>query len=69
MSGLSHFQRLEAESLHIFREVVATSENPVMLWSIGKDSCVLLHLVMKAFHPAPRRFHCCMWTPPGSLRK
>jgi sulfate adenylyltransferase subunit 2 len=56
MSGLTHLQRLEAESIHIFREVVATSENPVMLWSIGKDSCVLLHLALKAFYPAPLPF-------------
>jgi sulfate adenylyltransferase subunit 2 len=56
MSGLSRLQRLEAESIHIFREVVATSENPVMLWSIGKDSCVLLHLALKAFYPAPLPF-------------
>ena len=52
MSTLSHLQKLEAESIHIFREVVATCENPVMLWSIGKDSAVLLHLAMKAFYPA-----------------
>jgi sulfate adenylyltransferase subunit 2 len=52
MRGLTHLQRLEAESIHIFREVVATSDNPAMLWSIGKDSCVLLHLALKAFYPA-----------------
>ena len=52
MSSLSHLQKLEAESIHIFREVVATCENPVMLWSIGKDSAVLLHVAMKAFYPA-----------------
>jgi sulfate adenylyltransferase subunit 2 len=56
MSGLSRLQRLEAESIHIFREVVATIDNPVMLWSIGKDSCVLLHLALKAFYPAPLPF-------------
>src|ERR1700722_7593958 len=56
MSGLSRLQRLEAESIYIFREVAATSENPVMLWSIGKDSCVLLHLAIKAFYPAPLPF-------------
>jgi sulfate adenylyltransferase subunit 2 len=49
---LTHLQRLEAESIHIFREVVAECENPVMLYSIGKDSSVLLHLAQKAFHPA-----------------
>jgi sulfate adenylyltransferase subunit 2 len=49
---LTHLQRLEAESIHIMREVVAECENPVMLYSIGKDSSVMLHLAMKAFHPA-----------------
>ena len=49
---LSHLSRLEAESIHIFREVAATFEKPVMLYSVGKDSSVLLHLAMKAFHPA-----------------
>ncbi|HEY4042478.1 MAG TPA: phosphoadenosine phosphosulfate reductase family protein, partial [Rhodopila sp.] len=56
MRGLTHLQRLEAESIHIFREVVATADNPVLLYSIGKDSAVLLHLAMKAFHPAPLPF-------------
>ena len=49
---LSHLDRLEAESLHILREVAAEFRNPVMLYSIGKDSTVLLHLLAKAFHPA-----------------
>jgi len=49
---LTHLQRLEAESIHILREVVAECEHPVMLYSIGKDSAVMLHLAMKAFHPA-----------------
>jgi len=49
---LTHLERLEAESIHIMREVVAESENPVMLYSIGKDSSVMLHLAMKAFYPA-----------------
>lgn len=52
MTGLTHLQRLEAESIHIFREVAAECEKPVMLYSIGKDSAVLLHLAMKAFHPS-----------------
>jgi sulfate adenylyltransferase subunit 2 len=56
VSSLSHLQRLEAESIHIFREVVATCDNPVLLYSIGKDSCILLHLAMKSFHPAPLPF-------------
>jgi len=51
-SKLTHLQRLEAESIHIFREVVAECERPVMLYSIGKDSAVMLHLALKAFHPA-----------------
>ena len=48
---LTHLQRLEAESIHILRETVAETENPVMLYSIGKDSSVLLHLAQKAFAP------------------
>src|SRR5687768_8347205 len=51
-AGLTHLQRLEAESLHIMREVVAECERPVMMYSIGKDSAVMLHLAMKAFYPA-----------------
>ena len=53
---LTHLQRLEAESIHIMREVVAESENPVMLYSIGKDSAVMLHLAMKAFYPSKPPF-------------
>jgi sulfate adenylyltransferase subunit 2 len=53
---LTHLQRLEAESIHIMREVVAETENPVMLYSIGKDSAVMLHLAKKAFYPAPPPF-------------
>ena len=49
---LTHLQRLEAESIHIMREVAAEAENPVMLYSVGKDSAVMLHLAMKAFFPA-----------------
>ncbi len=56
MHPLTHLQRLEAESIHIFREVVAECENPVMLYSIGKDSSVMLHLAVKAFYPAPLPF-------------
>jgi len=52
MSGLTHLERLEAESIHIIREVAAECRNPVMLYSIGKDSSVLLHLAMKAFYPS-----------------
>ena len=53
---LTHLERLEAEAIHIFREVVAEAERPVMLYSIGKDSAVMLHLAKKAFFPAPPPF-------------
>ena len=56
MTDLTHLQRLEAEAIHIFREVVAETENPAMLYSIGKDSAVLLHVARKAFYPAPPPF-------------
>ena len=56
MTTLTHLQRLEAESIHIMREVVAECENPVMLYSIGKDSAVMLHVAMKAFYPAKPPF-------------
>lgn len=56
MPPLSHLQRLEAESLHILREVVAETERPVMLYSAGKDSAVMLHLAAKAFWPSPPPF-------------
>ena len=53
---LTHLQRLEAESIHIMREVAAQFQKPVMLYSVGKDSSVLLHLAMKAFHPSKPPF-------------
>jgi len=53
---LTHLQRLEAESIHIMREVVAECEKPVMLYSIGKDSAAMLHVALKAFHPAAPPF-------------
>ena len=53
---LTHLQRLESESIHILREVVAECERPVLLYSIGKDSATLLHLARKAFRPAPPPF-------------
>jgi sulfate adenylyltransferase subunit 2 len=53
---ISHLRRLEAESIHIMREVVAEFRNPVMLYSIGKDSSVMLHLAMKAFYPSKPPF-------------
>ncbi|GGN44486.1 MAG: sulfate adenylyltransferase subunit CysD [Novosphingobium sp.] len=56
MKTLTHLERLEAESIHIIREVVAEAERPVMLYSVGKDSAVMLHLARKAFYPSPPPF-------------
>jgi sulfate adenylyltransferase subunit 2 len=56
MPRLTHLESLEAESIHIMREVVAECDNPVMLYSIGKDSAVMLHLALKAFHPGKLPF-------------
>ncbi|WP_029406887.1 sulfate adenylyltransferase subunit CysD [Thiomicrorhabdus sp. Milos-T2] len=53
---LTHLRKLEAESIHIMREVIAEFENPAMLYSVGKDSSVMLHLAQKAFYPAPPPF-------------
>jgi len=53
---LTHIERLEAESIHIMREVAAEAERPVMLYSVGKDSAVMLHLARKAFYPSPPPF-------------
>ena len=54
--NLSHLEKLESESLHIIREVASEFENPVMLYSIGKDSAVMLHLALKAFLPGKLPF-------------
>ncbi|HVH84119.1 MAG TPA: sulfate adenylyltransferase subunit CysD, partial [Steroidobacteraceae bacterium] len=54
--SLTHLDRLEAESIHVFREVIAECDKPVMLYSIGKDSAVMLHLAVKAFYPATPPF-------------
>ena len=54
--ALTHLERLEAESIHILREVVAEADRPVMMYSIGKDSAVMLHLARKAFYPSPPPF-------------
>jgi len=54
--SLTHLDQLEAESIHIIREVVAEFENPVLLYSIGKDSMCMLHCARKAFFPAPLPF-------------
>jgi sulfate adenylyltransferase subunit 2 len=56
MQRLTHLQRLEAESIHILREVVAEAQKPVMLYSVGKDSAVMLHLAKTAVYPAPPPF-------------
>jgi sulfate adenylyltransferase subunit 2 len=56
LQELTHLKRLEAEAIHIIREVAATFDNPVMLYSIGKDSSVMLHLALKAFYPAKPPF-------------
>ncbi len=56
MTRLTHLQTLEAEAIFIFREALAAAERPVMLYSIGKDSSVLLHLARKAFFPGPIPF-------------
>src|SRR5258705_705870 len=56
MRQLTHLDRLEAESIHILRETVAEADRPVMLYSIGKDSSVMLHLAKKAFFPGPLPF-------------
>ncbi|GAC1453660.1 MAG: sulfate adenylyltransferase subunit CysD [Steroidobacteraceae bacterium] len=55
-AALTHLQRLEGESIHILREIVAECARPVMLYSVGKDSAVMLHLARKAFHPAAPPF-------------
>jgi sulfate adenylyltransferase subunit 2 len=55
-TSLTHLQLLEAESIHIIREAIAESDNPVLLYSIGKDSSVLVHLALKAFYPAKPPF-------------
>ncbi len=56
MHNLTHLERLEAESIHIMREVVSEAEKPVMLYSVGKDSAVMLHIARKAFYPSPPPF-------------
>ena len=56
MKYLTHLDRLEAESMHIMREVVSEAERPVMLYSVGKDSAVMLHLALKAFYPSKPPF-------------
>jgi sulfate adenylyltransferase subunit 2 len=64
-----HLKQLEAESIEIMREVVAEFKKPVMLYSIGKDSSVMLHLAIKAFYPAKLPFPLCTSTRCGSFAK
>ena len=66
---IKHLKRLEAESIGIMREVVAEFRNPVMLYSIGKDSSVMVHLARKAFFPARPPFPLCTSIPAGSSAK
>jgi sulfate adenylyltransferase subunit 2 len=66
LAAPDHLRALEAESIHIIREVVAEFERPVMLYSIGKDSSVLLRLAQKAFYPARFPSRCCTSTRPTS---
>jgi sulfate adenylyltransferase subunit 2 len=54
--SLTHLKQLEAESIHIIREVAAEFDKPVMLYSVGKDSAVMMHLTMKAFSPVSHHF-------------
>jgi sulfate adenylyltransferase subunit 2 len=68
MPTLDYLQRLESESIHIFREVVAECEKPVMLYSVGKDSSVMLHIAREAFAPANHRFLCCKSPRAGTSR-
>lgn len=63
---LTHLKQLEAESIHIIREVAAEFDNPVMMYSIGKDSSVMLHLARKAFYPGKFHSHFCMSIPTGN---
>src|ERR1700690_1687898 len=65
----AHLKRLEAESIHIMREVVAEMRNPVMLYSIGKDSSVMLHVAMKVFHPAKPPFPLLHVDTPWKFRE
>ena len=69
MCALSHLDKLEAEAIYIIREVAAECEKPVMLYSIGKDSSVMLHLARKAFYPESRLSRSSMSIRRGSSRK
>ena len=67
--NLTHLKQLEAESIHIIREVAAEFDNPVMLYSIGKDSSVMLYLALKAFFLANHLSLCFMSIQHGNLKK
>ena len=67
--SMSHLDQLEAEAIHIIREAVAQAENPLMLYSIGKDSSVMVHLAMKAFAQEQYLFHLCTSTLSGNLKR
>ena len=69
MPRLSYLSTLEAESIHIIREVACEFQNPVMLYSIGKDSSVMLRLAQKAFYPGPIPFPACTSIPATSSAK
>lgn len=69
LARLTHLKQLEAESIHIIREVAAEFDNPVMMYSIGKDSSVMLHLARKAFYPGRSHFHCFMSILIGSFAR
>ena len=64
---MTHLEQLEAESIHIIREVVSESRNPVMLYSVGKDSQVMLHIAQKAFYPSTPPFPLLHVIPAGSF--
>ena len=64
---MNHLDRLEAEAIYIMREVAAECEKPVMLYSIGKDSSVMLHLAIKAFYPESPLSHFYILTPLGNF--
>ena len=66
---LTHLDALEAESIHIMREVAAVFRKPVMMYSIGMDSSVMLHLAMKAFYPPNRHSPSCMSIRRGSFTR
>ncbi len=66
---MNNLKFLESEAIHIFREVAAEAENPVFLYSVGKDSAVMLHLALKAFYQQNCLFVSHMLTLPGSFAK